>query len=297
MRLGDKRIQRDLFCRRCRPSPRHERLPIVGSFDSGGGESHGTQGISWGSGSDWSGCRRRSPSRQRPWQGRPCWRFADGMRDFDTVAAGPFDDATARLQLVDRPSGTTAVLHVRGVDPSVAGRTFGAHLHNGPCGTNAPAAAGGHYNADAHAGHTPVVVSSETEVWLDFTVDTSWRGGLEHGRALPRAARHDGPSSCTPPPPTPPQVSPGLVWRACRWSGDAASGRARRPGRPRLGSAGPAVHAPRRDDIRSSRGPAPCRSSASARCSAPVSVSSRALVGCGAPGGGASHRSPASSSS
>ena len=92
--------------------------------------------------------------------GAAVWRFADELRDFNTVAAGPFDNATARLQLVDRPSGTTAVLHVRGIDPSVAGRTFGAHLHDGPCGTNAPAAAGGHYNADAHAGHVPVVVSS-----------------------------------------------------------------------------------------------------------------------------------------
>jgi Cu-Zn family superoxide dismutase len=108
--------------------------------------------------------------------GAAVWRFADGLKDFNTVAAGPFDGATARLQLVDRPSGTTAVLHVRGVDPSVAGRTFGAHLHDGPCGTNAPAAAGGHYNADAHAGHTPVVVSSATEVWLDFTVDASGAG-------------------------------------------------------------------------------------------------------------------------
>ena len=103
-------------------------------------------------------------------------RFADELRDYNTAVAGPFDHATARLQLVDRPSGTTAVLHVRGVDPAVAGRTFGAHVHDGPCGTDAGAAALGHYNADAHAGHTPVVVSDRTEVWLDFTVDATGAG-------------------------------------------------------------------------------------------------------------------------
>ena len=103
-------------------------------------------------------------------------RFADELQDYDTAVAGPFDHATARLQLIDRPSGTTAVLHVRGVDPAVADRTFGAHLHNGPCATDAPTAALGHYNADAHAGHVPVVVSSQTEVWLDFTVDATGAG-------------------------------------------------------------------------------------------------------------------------
>jgi Cu/Zn superoxide dismutase len=108
--------------------------------------------------------------------GAAVWRFADQLKDYNTVAPGPFDHATARLQLVDHPGGTTAVLHVRGVDQAVTGRTFGAHLHDGPCTTDAPASAGGHYNADGHAGHTPVVVSSKTEVWLDFTVDASGAG-------------------------------------------------------------------------------------------------------------------------
>lgn len=103
-------------------------------------------------------------------------RFADGLRDYDSTAAGPFDRASARLQLVTTDGRTTAVLHVRGVDPGVSGRTFGAHLHNGPCATDLPALASGHYNHDAHAGIAPVVVSSETEVWLDFTVDADGEG-------------------------------------------------------------------------------------------------------------------------
>jgi Cu/Zn superoxide dismutase len=103
-------------------------------------------------------------------------RFSGDLRDFRTTEAGPFDHATARLQLVDRTSGTTAVLHVRGIDPSVAGRTFGAHLHDGPCATDNPSGALGHYNADTHAGHLPAVVSDRTEVWLDFTVDAAGAG-------------------------------------------------------------------------------------------------------------------------
>jgi Cu/Zn superoxide dismutase len=112
-------------------------------------------------------------------------RFADELRDYSTATAGPFDHASAQLQLVDRTSGTTAVLHVRGVDPSVAGTTFGAHVHNGPCGTDAPAAALGHYNADAHAGHDPVVVSGRTEVWLDFTVDSTGAGDSSAAVSFP----------------------------------------------------------------------------------------------------------------
>jgi len=103
-------------------------------------------------------------------------RFTDDLQDYNTTAAGPFDHATARLQLVDPAAGTTAVLHVRGIDTSVAGRRFGAHLHNGRCTTDDPAGALGHYNADAHAGHVPVVVSPQTEVWLDFTVDATGAG-------------------------------------------------------------------------------------------------------------------------
>ena len=103
-------------------------------------------------------------------------RSSGQMRDFDTAAVGPFDHATARVQLVGHGAGTTAVLHVRGIDPSVAGRTFGAHLHDGPCATDLPALASGHYNADAHAGHLPPAVSPGTEVWLDFTVDDSGGG-------------------------------------------------------------------------------------------------------------------------
>jgi len=115
-------------------------------------------------------------------------RFSDGLRDYDTSTVGPFDSATARLQLVNRDDGTTAVLHVRGVDLSVAGRTFGAHLHNAACATDQPLLSGGHYNHDAHAGDTPVRISDQTEVWLDFTVDGSGAGDSSSAVRFPLVA-------------------------------------------------------------------------------------------------------------
>ena len=104
------------------------------------------------------------------------WRFEDGLRDYDTATSSPFDNARAKLQLVTTDGRTTAVLHVRDVDAKAAGATFGAHLHNGPCATNAPSLSSTHYNHLAHAGITPVLVSAGTEIWLDFTVDASGAG-------------------------------------------------------------------------------------------------------------------------
>lgn len=103
-------------------------------------------------------------------------RFSSELRDYNTSASGPFDAASARLQLVAGEGGTTAVLHVRGVDPTAAGRTFGAHLHDGPCVADGPSLSLGHYNKDAHAGDSQPTVSSDTEVWLDVTIDSSGAG-------------------------------------------------------------------------------------------------------------------------
>lgn len=103
-------------------------------------------------------------------------RFGGDLRDYDTASTGPFDHATARVQLVSRAGGATVVLHVRGADPAVVGQTFGAHLHDGACATSLPALAGPHYNHDVHGGITPVTVSDDTEVWLDITVDADGAG-------------------------------------------------------------------------------------------------------------------------
>ena len=102
------------------------------------------------------------------------------LRDLTPTAASPFDGSTATLELVPHDGASTLVLGIKGVDPSVAGRTFGAHLHSGPCVTGSGAAAGPHYN---HSGTVPATVNDETEVWLDFTVTG---GGT--GRAVSHVA-------------------------------------------------------------------------------------------------------------
>ncbi len=94
-------------------------------------------------------------------------KFRDDLRDFATTVAGPFDAARAKLTIAAK-DGTQTTLIVHGVDPAVSGRTFGAHLHNGPCIENDGAAALGHYN---HSGTSPLTVSDRTEIWLDVTID------------------------------------------------------------------------------------------------------------------------------
>jgi hypothetical protein len=92
--------------------------------------------------------------------------FGSDLRDYAPAVAGPFDSASASLTFVESKGHLVAVLLVKGVDASAAGRTFGAHLHAGPCVAGNGAAAGPHYN---HSGVVPPVVNNQTEVWLDFT--------------------------------------------------------------------------------------------------------------------------------
>ena len=100
----------------------------------------------------------------------PLVRAAGSLSDLQPAAAGPFDGATADVQLVASRKGSHALLRVRCVD-GADGETFGAHLHAGPCVAGDGAAALGHYNTDVIAGVTPPEVSERTEVWLDITVD------------------------------------------------------------------------------------------------------------------------------
>ena len=110
----------------------------------------------------------------------PALHFGDSLRDLTPAAGGPFDGATATLELVPHDGATTVVLGLKGIDRSVAGRTFGAHLHTGPCVAGSGSAAGPHYN---HSGTVPATVNDQTEVWLDFTVTG---GGT--GRAVSHVA-------------------------------------------------------------------------------------------------------------
>lgn len=103
-------------------------------------------------------------------------RAQGNLRDLQLSTAGPFDHARARLVMVQRHGRSVVILKVQGIDRSVAGRDFGAHLHTGPCVTGDGAAAGPHYNSDTVAGHVPPRVDASTEVWLDFGVTRAGTG-------------------------------------------------------------------------------------------------------------------------
>ncbi|MFG1819257.1 hypothetical protein ACGFIF_36225 [Kribbella sp. NPDC049174] len=100
----------------------------------------------------------------------------DDLRDLAPTAGGPFDNARALVVLVSPGDSTLAILQVRGIGNSAAGRSFGAHLHSGPCVAGDGAAAGPHYNTDIIAGEVPPRVNPSTEIWLDFTVSPSGAG-------------------------------------------------------------------------------------------------------------------------
>jgi hypothetical protein len=96
--------------------------------------------------------------------------FQGSLRDLQPSRSDPLDGARARLVVAEHASSSTFVLVVSGVSPAGVGKTYGAHLHSGPCVAGDPAAAGPHYNQSTVNGVVPPVVSDHTEVWLDVTV-------------------------------------------------------------------------------------------------------------------------------
>ena len=88
----------------------------------------------------------------------------------------PFAAASAVVHVVRTGNDRTHVtLHVSGVDAE-PGRTFGAHVHQFPCGTSA-SQAGPHY---AHEGATGSL--EQREVWLDFAINAAGAGHAEATR-------------------------------------------------------------------------------------------------------------------
>lgn len=74
-----------------------------------------------------------------------------------------YSHITTQVHAWARGDSTRVRLMVEGLPP---GRTFGAHVHTGTCGTN-PAASGGHYQHSTD----PAVPLRDREVWLDVTAD------------------------------------------------------------------------------------------------------------------------------
>ena len=87
-------------------------------------------------------------------------------------AIGPFDEATGTLRVMQAPddAATGFKLTVNGIDPSAAGKEFGAHLHIGPCidGDYSGGKAGPHYNHDSALGAITPAINPQTEVWFDL---------------------------------------------------------------------------------------------------------------------------------
>ena len=72
-------------------------------------------------------------------------------------------------------TGTKVDLRVKGL---AAGRAYGAHVHQKPCGTD-PADAGGHYQNEVdpvQPSKDPKYLNADNEVWLDFTTDRAGNG-------------------------------------------------------------------------------------------------------------------------
>ena len=104
------------------------------------------------------------------------------LRDLRPTVVDPTDGARSKLtmKIDDEDDGETEfTLRLKGLDPAAAGRTFGAHLHFGPCVAGDGPAALGHFNTDVVAGRTPARTTPDTEVWLDFTVTKAGRAEAE----------------------------------------------------------------------------------------------------------------------
>lgn len=101
--------------------------------------------------------------------------FQGSLRDLQPSRSDPLDGARARLVLAQHGGSSTFVLVVSGVAAEGTGKTYGAHLHTGPCVTGDGAAAGPHYNQSTVNGVVPPVVSDQTEVWLDVTIGPDGR--------------------------------------------------------------------------------------------------------------------------
>ena len=98
-------------------------------------------------------------------------RHSGALTDLDPVVRSALDGASASATMFGVRS-TFFYLRVEGINEAAAGQRFGAHLHTGPCRTGLPLEAGGHYNVQLQANIIPAAVSPDTEVWLDFRVNS-----------------------------------------------------------------------------------------------------------------------------
>lgn len=87
----------------------------------------------------------------------------------DNVYDNAYKSAKMKVHVISFVGTTLVTLEVAGFPAAAQGRTFGAHVHAKPCGTD-PAAAG------PHSQHGTDGTLAQRELWLDVTVDGKGRG-------------------------------------------------------------------------------------------------------------------------
>lgn len=96
---------------------------------------------------------------------------------YSSVADNPVVGVAARVRAETGGDETKVSMKLKQFAPPVAGRTFGAHVHTGPCADGV--SAGPHYtNPEAD----PSLPLEQREIWLDFTVGGGGNARVEAER-------------------------------------------------------------------------------------------------------------------
>ena len=89
------------------------------------------------------------------------WAHSSGhLSDLSTATPDAFDAARATAFMMSVNGESTFRLHVKGIDESAVGKTYPAHLHEGPCvaGNGAGGDVGPHYNTQKEAKGSPPLI-------------------------------------------------------------------------------------------------------------------------------------------
>jgi hypothetical protein len=99
------------------------------------------------------------------------WAYYGGpLTDLSTATPDAFDGARATAMMISVGPASYFRVQIRGIDKdAINAAGYGSHLHVGPCVEGDKGPVGVHYNISTDV---PPLVNSETEVWLDFKVNS-----------------------------------------------------------------------------------------------------------------------------